>query len=93
MDTIPIPNTRIGSTKIAHILYTTRQSVGRWFLLGLFKTARREVVSDWWTAELWEVLLFHRPDLGCKSKAQRAEFAAPSLSEEQIRLYLAALEE
>ena len=45
-----------------------------------------------WTVELREVLLFTRPGLGCKSKTQRDEFAAPSLSEEQVRAYVDGLE-
>jgi len=94
MSIIKIPNHRIGTTEIARIFNTTRQTTCRWCLTGLFATARMDTLAGLrgWTVELWDVLLFTRPGLGRRAKTQRGGFAVPSLSEEQIREYVAGLE-
>ena len=95
MSTIKIPDRRIGTTEIARVHNTTRQTAGRWCSLGLLETASLDALVGMkvWTVELWEVLLFTRPAIGRTLRSRPSpEFTAPSLSEEQIRAYVAQME-
>lgn len=87
-----IPNIQIGSNQTAEIHGVARQTVDRWFSTGLFETATLERTPGgmrYWVVDLREVLLFTRPGLGCRSKVERAEFTAPSLTEDEIRAWVA----